>query len=142
MKKHGEIIHPTRLAHDTIVVVGLAGFANRAGDTQLPLELVAGVAQARLQQSSPGRRPAVGLARLARDVVSGITQRGYLLVGPTQLLRAEQRLLQSGSARTEGVLRTRNALRVQPIVAVVCRACVIGIEPRFARLTLLADHVA
>ena len=120
----------------------MSGLANGAGDAQLALQLVAGVAEAGIQQGSTSVRPAVCLACLARDVVSGITQRGYLLVSGTPLLRAEQRLLESGSARTEVIFWTSYTLRVQPVVAVVRPACVVGVEPRPARLALLADHVA
>ena len=72
----------------------------------------------------------------------GITQRRHLLIRDAPLLRAEQRLLKSGSARTKVIFRTCYTLRVQPVVAVVRPAGVVGEEPRHARLTLLADHVA
>ena len=118
---------PTRLAHNTIVIVNLPGLAHRTGNAQLPLEIVAGIAEAGVQQSSTSRRPAVGLARLARDVVAGITQRRHLLIRNTPLLGAEQRLLQSESTRTEGVLRTRNTLGVEPVVAIGYSAGVVVI---------------
>jgi hypothetical protein len=60
-------------------VVGLAGLANGAGDAQPPLQLVACVTQAGLQQSSTRERPAVGLARPARDVVRAVALGGDLL---------------------------------------------------------------
>ena len=84
---------PAQLAEDAVVVVCLAGLADGAGDAQLPLQLVAGVAEAGVQQSSTSIGPAVGLARLARDVMRCITQRRHLLIRDAPLLRAEQRLL-------------------------------------------------
>jgi hypothetical protein len=96
----------TCLAHDTIVCVGLAGLAHGAGDAQLALQLVAGVAEAGIQQSSTSVGPAVGLARLARDVMRCITQRRHLLIRDAPLLGAEHRLLQGGSARTEVIFWT------------------------------------
>ena len=133
---------PTHLAADAVVVVGLAGLADWAGDAQLPLQLVAGVAEAGVQQSSTSVRPAVGLARLARDVMCCITQRRHLLIRDAPLLGAEKILLESFISRTEVFFGTCGTLRVQPVVAVVRPAGVVGIEPRPARLALLADHVA
>ena len=74
--------------------------------------------------------------------MGGITQCRHLLIGPTPLVRTEQRLLESVGARTEGIFWTIRTLRVEPVVAVVRPAGVVGIEPRPARLALLADHVA
>jgi len=123
-------------------VVCLAGLADGAGDAQLALQLVAGVAEAGLELRPPGIGPAVRLARLARDVVRGITQCGHLLILDALLLRAEQRLLKFRSARTEGVLWTQNTLSVEPVVAVVRPTSIVGVEPQSARLALLTDHVA
>ncbi len=44
--------------------------------------------------------------------------------------------------RTVRPSRTQHTLRVQPVVAVVRPARVVGEEPRPALLALLADHVA
>ncbi len=85
--------HRTHFAHDTIVFVGLAGLADGTGDAQLALQLVADVAEAGIEQSSTSIGPAVGLARLARDVMRCITQRRHLLIRHTTLLGADQRLL-------------------------------------------------
>ena len=123
-------------------MVGLAGLADGAGDAQVPLQLVAGVAEAGIQQSSTSVRPAVCLACLARDVVSGITQCGYLLVSGASLLRAEQRLLESGSARTEGVLWTQNTLSVEPVVAVVSPTGIVGVKSISTLDAVLADYVS
>ena len=73
---------PARRAADAVVVVGLAGLADGAGDAQPPLQLVARVAQAGLQQSSSGVRPAVGLARPALDVERAVALGGDLLPRP------------------------------------------------------------
>jgi hypothetical protein len=70
---------PAQLAEDAVVVVRLAGLANGAGDAQLPLQLVAGVAEAGVQLRAPGVRPAVGLARSARDVERAVALGGDLL---------------------------------------------------------------
>jgi hypothetical protein len=58
--------------------------------------------------------------------VSGITQRRHLLIGSTLLVRTEQRLLESASARAEEIFWTRLTLRVEPVVAVVRPAGVVG----------------
>ena len=55
-----------------VVVVCLAGLADGAGDAEAALELVAGVAEAGLQQRPAGVRPAVCLAHPARDVVRAV----------------------------------------------------------------------
>ena len=60
-------------------MVGLAGLADGAGDAQPPLQLVARVTQAGLQQLAAGGRPAVGLARPARDVERAVALGGDLL---------------------------------------------------------------
>ena len=70
---------PAQLAADAVVVVCLAGLADGAGDAQLPLQLVAGVAEAGVQPRAPGVRPAVGLARAARDVERAVALGGDLL---------------------------------------------------------------
>ena len=72
---------PAHLAADAVVVVGLAGLADWAGHAQLPLQLVAGVTEAGVQQRAPSGRPAVGLARAASDVVRAVALGGDLLVG-------------------------------------------------------------
>ena len=72
---------PAHLAADAVVVVCLAGLADWAGHAQLPLQLVAGIAEARVQQRAPSGRPAVGLARAACDVVRVVALSGDLLVG-------------------------------------------------------------
>ena len=71
----------TYLAADAVVGIGLAGLADWAGHAQLPLQLVAGVAEAGVQQRAPSIRPAVGLARAACDVVRAVALGGDLLVG-------------------------------------------------------------
>ena len=73
---------PARRAADAVVCVGLAGLADWAGHAQLPLQLVAGVAEARVQQRAPSIRPAVGLARAACDFVRAVALGGHLVVGP------------------------------------------------------------
>ncbi len=72
----------TYLAADAVVGIGLAGLADWAGHAQLPLQLVAGVAEARVQQRAPSIRPAVGLARAACDFVRAVALGGHLVVGP------------------------------------------------------------
>ena len=70
---------PARRAADAVVCVGLAGLADWAGHAQLPLQLVAGVTEAGVQQRAPSGRPAVGLARAACDVVRAVALGGDLL---------------------------------------------------------------
>ena len=70
---------PAQLAEDAVVVVPLPSFPYWTGHAQLPLQLVAGVAEAGVQPRAPGVRPAVGLARAARDVERAAALGGDLL---------------------------------------------------------------
>ena len=70
---------PAQLAEDAVVVVPLPSFPYWTGHTQLPLQLVAGVAEAGVQPRAPGVRPAVGLAHAARDVERAAALGGDLL---------------------------------------------------------------
>ena len=93
---------------------------------------------------------------LAKTVVVKVTQRAAVqvseiprvaiailqIVAPGRALavvRAQDR--RPSPCRTVGPWRTWHTLSVEPVVAVVRSACVVGVKPRRTLLTILADHV-
>jgi hypothetical protein len=123
----------------------LPSLSDWAGNAYLPLQLVAGVAQAGTQQLAAGGGPAVGLARSARDVVRVVALCVDLLIGRAAAAGhapadAQRRLLGAMEATQSSVVDVENVdallyditnvQKVQPIPADMRLRISIG-KPNF-----------
>jgi hypothetical protein len=122
---------------NAVVRVGLLSLADGAGDAQPPLQLVAYVAEARVEKLAAGGRPAVGLACSACDVRRAVALCVDLLIGhaaaavharPVRVLVSGRGFVAAGVARLADTVSDRICAHVTDALhlpgATVClQAC-------------------